>query len=167
MLYAKPGRSGKQQQEQNLPNLCTAFQPSPVCIHSYSLCLFTKPGMLFQSTPLLQNKNAFAFVYSTGLQACVVEPQPQQRESFYNVMWLTQLRVLHSESPTGLIAPRITFRVSHWVNVFFFSALLHRPRSAAGHAVLQDTQCTAALCSLLHCVACVARLKRRKHQPRL
>ena len=28
-------------------------------------------------------------------------------------------------------------RVSHWANVFFFLALLHRPRSAAGHAVEQ------------------------------
>ena len=30
MLQAKPGRSGKQQQEQDLPNLGTAFQPSSV-----------------------------------------------------------------------------------------------------------------------------------------
>ena len=30
MLQAKPGRSGKQQEEQHSPNLGTAFQPSPV-----------------------------------------------------------------------------------------------------------------------------------------
>ena len=30
MLQAKPGRSGKQQQEQNPPNLAKAFKPSPV-----------------------------------------------------------------------------------------------------------------------------------------
>ena len=28
-------------------------------------------------------------------------------------------------------------RVSHWANVIFFSALLHKPRSAAGHIVKQ------------------------------
>ena len=54
-------------------------------------------------------------------------------------------------------------RVSHWANVFFFSALLHRPRKAAGYTVQQCTACHAALHGLLHCVACVARLKRRKH----
>ena len=31
----------------------------------------------------------------------------------------------------------ISTRVSHWANVFFFSALLHRLRSAAGHTVEQ------------------------------
>ena len=30
MLQAKPGRSGKQEQEQNSPNLGKAFWPSPV-----------------------------------------------------------------------------------------------------------------------------------------
>ena len=29
----------------------------------------------------------------------------------------------------------VAIRVSHWANVFFFSVLLHRPRSAAGHTV--------------------------------
>ena len=42
------------------------------------------------------------------------------------------------------------------------SALLHRPRKAAGYAV---PTATAPLCGLLHCMACVARLKRRKHSP--
>ena len=45
---------------------------------------------------------------------------------------------------------RVT-RVSQWANVFFFSALLHRPCKAAGYAV---PTATAALCGLLHCVAC-------------
>ena len=52
-------------------------------------------------------------------------------------------------------APLAT-RVSHWVNVFFFSALLHRPRKAAGYAV---PTATAPLRGLLHCLPCVARLK--------
>ena len=30
MLLARPGRSGKQEQEQNSPNLRPAFKPSPV-----------------------------------------------------------------------------------------------------------------------------------------
>ena len=30
MLQAKPGRSGKQEQEQNSPNLAKAFEPTPV-----------------------------------------------------------------------------------------------------------------------------------------
>ena len=54
----------------------------------------------------------------------------------------------------------LSTRVSQWANVFFFSALLHRPCKAAGYAV---PTATAALRGLLHCVACVARLKRRKH----
>ena len=36
------------------------------------------------------------------------------------------------------------------------SALLHRPRKAAGYAV---PTATAPLCGLLHCLPCVARLK--------
>ena len=48
-------------------------------------------------------------------------------------------------------------RVSHWANVFFFSALLHRPRKAAGYAV---PTATTSLCGLLHRVAYVARLKK-------
>ena len=43
-------------------------------------------------------------------------------------------------------------RVSHWGDIFFFSALLHRPCKAAGYAV---PTATGALCGLLHCVACV------------
>ena len=41
-------------------------------------------------------------------------------------------------------------RVSHWANVFFFSALLHMPRKAEGYAV---PTATAPLCGLLHCKA--------------
>ena len=52
----------------------------------------------------------------------------------------------------------IGIRVSHWANVFFFSALLHRSSKAAGYAVLL---------LLLHCVACVARLKKIKHSARV
>ena len=41
-----------------------------------------------------------------------------------------------------------------------FSALCSRPRKAAGYAV---PTASAALCGLLHCMAYVARVKRRKH----
>ena len=55
-----------------------------------------------------------------------------------------------------------TSRVSHLANIFFFSALLHMPRKAAGYAV---PTCTAPLCGLLHCVACVAGLKKENISP--
>ena len=74
---------------------------------------------------------------------------PYFNESFVFLVEQEQLRV-----------KSIMNRVSHWANVFFFSALLHRPRKAADYAV---PTATAPLCGLLHCVACVARLKRRKH----
>ena len=48
------------------------------------------------------------------------------------------------QSPTGLI------------DVFFFSASLHRPCKAAGYTV---PTATAPLRGLLHCLPCVARLK--------
>ena len=35
------------------------------------------------------------------------------------------------------IIETIVIRVSHSANVFFFSVLLHRPRSAAGHTLQQ------------------------------
>ena len=53
-------------------------------------------------------------------------------------------------------------REDHWVIVFFFSALLHRPHKAAGYAV---PTATAPLRGLLHCVACVAMLKKENIRP--
>ena len=40
--------------------------------------------------------------------------------------------------------------------------MLHRPRKAAGYAV---PTATAPLCGLLHCMACVARLKKENTLP--
>ena len=69
-------------------------------------------------------------------------------------------RIIKAEIQRRFKYVKFVSRVSHWANVFIFSALLHRPCKAAGYTV---PTATAALRGLLHCVACVARLKRRKH----
>ena len=56
MLLARPGRSGKQEQEQNSPNLRPASKPSPVAV-----------GLLvFFATTFFASSDLYLYLWSYG-----------------------------------------------------------------------------------------------------
>ena len=141
----------------------------PGCKNRQSLRLsnhaFQTPSMLFSRFPrdglkfLAVGQTCIATPLQIQLLAIKItlkEASLQRRRPFG--VWIT---VPDSRGGTDFKS-QIVIRVSHWANVFFFSAMLHRPRKAAGYA-LPTATAPQAPCGLLHCVACVARLKRRKH----